>query len=250
MLHDRERLRFELMQRLGRLIYPRYRHSWYQFEWWDHKEFNDYLDRFGERNGLNDDRRWMVAQLMRLVEAVPGDTAECGVYQGAGSFLISTVNANGPMKREHHIFDSFAGLSQPETTDGNHWTQGDLCCGLEQVKRALEDFKGVSYYKGWIPERFPEVADRTFSFVHIDVDLEQPTRDSLEFFYPRMSEGGILVCDDYGYSTCPGATTSIDDYLSDKAERMLALSRGGGFLIKGVPTAESCFPALQPSCRP
>ena len=36
--------------------------------------------------------------------------------------------------------------------------------------------------KGWIPSRFEEVKDKNFSFVHIDVDLYQPTLDSLNFF--------------------------------------------------------------------
>jgi hypothetical protein len=87
--------------------------------------------------------------------------------------------------------------------------------------------------EGWIPERFPEVADRRFAFVHIDVDLEQPTRDSIEFFYPRMNKGGIILCDDYGFTTCPGATSTIDAYLLDKPEKMLSMCCGGGFLIAG-----------------
>src|SRR5688572_31529904 len=42
-----------------------------------------------------------------------------------------------------------------------------------------------------------------------DVDVYQPTRDSLEYFYPRLVTGGILVCDDYGW---PGARKAVDDF--------------------------------------
>ena len=91
--------------------------------------------------------------------------------------------------------------------------------------------------KGWIPERFPDVEDRKFSFLHIDIDLYEPTRDSVAFFYPRMSDGGIILCDDYGSTFCSGATKAIDEYLADKPEKMISLSGGGGFLIKGCPTA-------------
>ena len=52
----------------------------------------------------------------------------------------------------------------------------------------LKDFNFIKTYKGWIPERFDEVKDRTFSFVHIDVELYQPTYDSLEFFFPRLKK--------------------------------------------------------------
>jgi len=231
--------RFELLRRLARLLLPQYRFKWPQMEWWDADWFNAYLDRFGERRGMNTDRRWMVYQLMRLVQAVPGDTAECGVYRGAGSYLICRMNQAAQAPRRHLIFDSFEGLSRPLAEDGSHWVEGDLACGLEDVRRNLGEFDQVQYLKGWIPSRFEEVADRRFSFVHIDVDIYEPTRDSVKFFYPRMNPGGVIVCDDYGFTTCPGATRACDEFLADKPEKMVALCSGGGFLVKGTTTAES-----------
>ena len=62
---------------------------------------------------------------------------------------------------------------------------------------------------------------------------KQPTIDSVSFFYPRLSPGGILVCDDYGFTTCPGATRAIDEFFAGKPEKMLALGGGGGFVVKG-----------------
>jgi len=38
--------------------------------------------------------------------------------------------------------------------------------------------------------------DKTFLFVHVDVDLYEPTRDSIAFFYPRMNLGAVSLCDD------------------------------------------------------
>src|SRR5207248_4885047 len=52
----------------------------------------------------------------------------------------------------------------------------------------------------WIPDRFQDVDDWKFSFVHIDTDWPEPTSESLAFFYPRIEAGGIIVCDDYGQS--------------------------------------------------
>ena len=95
----------------------------------------------------------------------------------------------------------------------------------------------LSFHKGWIPDRFQDVADDRFAFVHVDVDLRQPTIDSVTFFHSRLSPGGILLCDDYGCSTCPGATQSINAFLADKPEKMISLDAGGGFFIKGKSTA-------------
>ena len=188
---------------------------------------------------MNTDRRWMLSQLLRLIANVPGDTAECGVFSGSSSHVICGANKASEQTRKHHMFDSFEGLSAPEEVDGSHWTKGDLAYGVERVQENLRAFDETAYYPGWIPDRFSDVADLRFAFVHIDVDLFQPTRDSIEFFYPRMSEGGVIVVDDYGFTSCPGATQAVDEFLADKPEQMLSLSAGGGFLIRGIRTAES-----------
>jgi O-methyltransferase len=230
--------RLLVMARIGRWIVPEYRFQWPQLDWWHDAHFNAYLQRFNESSGFNTYRRWTLFQLLRLVQNVPGDTAECGVFEGAGSYLICRANAQNTLHQRHHfLFDSFEGLSAPAAQDGSYWTAGDMSASVETVQKNLAEFTGFSFHKGWIPDRFPDVENRRFAFVHIDVDLYEPTRDSLEFFYPRMSEGGILVCDDYAYSSCPGATEAVNTFLADKPERMLMLPAGGGCLIKGNVTA-------------
>ncbi len=220
-------------------LFGDFRLTWPQLDWWQDATFNAYLDRFNERKHPNTHRRWMVRQLIRLTGDVPGDTAECGVYKGATSYLICEANRlNGRFKRTHHMFDSFEGLSEPLPVDGGHWKKSDLSIAEDVVARNLAAFEGsIRFHKGWIPNRFGEVADRNFSFVHIDVDLYQPTLDSIFFFYSRLSHGAVLVCDDYGCTTCPGATKAIDEFLADKPEKMLSLDAGGGFFVKGCEVA-------------
>lgn len=232
--------RLRLLLLAGRLFVPSYRFKWPQLDWWKNEEFTRYLDRFGELRVLNTDRKWMIYQLLRLVAHVPGDTAECGVFRGATSYLICCANKlSRAGVKTHHLFDSFEGLSKPGPSDGVHWAKGDLKCGIESVRTALSEFDNITFHPGWIPDRFRDIEDRKFSFVHIDVDLEEPTRASLSFFYPRMEAGGIIVCDDYGISTCPGATDAVDRFLADKPEKMLRLADGGGFLIIHMPTTEA-----------
>lgn len=230
-------VRFETLTTIGKKLVPNYRFKWPQMEWWEDTNFNKYLTLFDETEGMNADRRWMIYQLTRLTDSVPGDTAECGVYKGLGSYLICAANTKSQNHdRTHHMFDSFEGLSEPNKIDGNFWKKGDLSIGLEDVKKKFEDFTNVQYWKGWIPDRFNEVKDKQFSLIHIDVDIYKPTFDSIAFFYPRMSDGGIIICDDYGFTTCPGATEAINTFLADKPEKMISLSGGGGFIIKGKPT--------------
>jgi hypothetical protein len=230
-------LRFYTLWKIGSLILPDYHFRFLQLDWRNDEDFKRYLARFDQQGGLDGARRWTVHQLIRLVGSVPGDTAECGVLNGAMSYIICKANEVSAHRRLHFLFDSFEGLSAPGDGDGSYWRQGDLTAGADVVEQNLRDCRDFRLMKGWIPARFEEVADRRFAFVHIDVDLYQPTRDSLEFFYPRMSEGGIMLLDDYASSFSPGATQAAKEVLDGKPEQVISLADGGGFLIKGNRTA-------------
>jgi O-methyltransferase len=226
------------LQAFARWLFGDYRLTWPQLDWWHDADFNAYLHRFGELDGLNSYRRWSLWQLLRVTASIDGETAECGVFEGASSWLICAANQQQrPLGRTHHLFDSFEGVSAPSEVDGAHWRRGDLAAGTDRVAKNLSPFlDSVRFHKGWIPNQFAAVSDLTFSFVHIDVDLFQPTRDSIDFFYSRINDGGVFLCDDYRFTTCPGATKAIDDFLADKPEKMIALPAGGGFFIKGTRT--------------
>jgi O-methyltransferase len=231
---------FSLLTALAGHLLPSYKFNWPEIEWWNDDEFNRFLMKFDELNGFNCYRRWTLKQLLRLTAHVDGDTAECGVFRGSSSYLILLANKNSTKTNQkvHHIFDSFEGLSDPSLVDGNHWSRGDLSISVNEVISNLSPFtidKDFLIYQGWIPDRFDELNDREFSFVHVDVDLYQPTIDSFRFFYPRLKKGGILLCDDYGFDTCPGVKKAVEEYFENKPEQMLALPDGGGFIIKGTP---------------
>lgn len=187
--------------------------------------------------------------LQQMVEhcitiGIEGDVAECGCWKGQSSHIISTIlRANG-FSGTFHIFDSFeGGLSDKQVEDNNQRVTMDgkavqdekqfFASSESDLHHALAGFNFYRLYKGWIPDRFHEVADRTFSFVHVDVDLFQPTLDSLSFFWPRLSDGGVLIVDDYGYTQFPGAKKAVDQFLADKKYRMFfAYPLGGCFIIK------------------
>ena len=76
-----------------------------------------------------------------------------------------------------HLFYSFDGLSKPSEKDmGTNMIEGDYLGTLEEVKSNLSEYSIFKYYKGWIPDRFPDVEDKSFSFVHIDLDFYEPIK--------------------------------------------------------------------------
>ncbi len=130
------------------------------------------------------------------------------------------------------MFDSFEGISAPLIEDGNYWEKGNLACSESVIRENLKEFDFVVYHKGCIPTKFQEVSDVKFCFVHLDVDLYQPTLDSLTFFYEKMIQGGIILCDDYGFTTCPGAKKAMDSFFSDKHEEVVSLPTRQGFVVR------------------
>ncbi len=228
-----EPARYKLAERASGFLYPRYKFSEYGRSFLRDESFlRWYEESEGRGNYHSLDRKFAFDQLAQLALGIPGDTAECGVFRGASSVLLCRRLAGSD--KEHHLFDSFEGLSQPSCTDGAYWREGDLSASEETVRETLRDFPFVQYHRGWIPDRFPDVADRSFSFVHIDVDLYEPTRDSLAFFYERMSAGGVILSDDYGFESCPGARRAFDEFLADRPEPLVHLPTGQAFLIKQV----------------
>lgn len=181
------------------------------------------------------ERKFNLDQLFKLVLHVEGDVAECGTYKGSSAFFMARHIIGSELNKHLCLFDSFQGLSAPADMDGDWWTQGDLAGSIDDVKRILQslgDTAFVEFYPGWIPERFGDVSERRFCFVHIDVDLAQPTKASLAFFYPRLSKGAVMLFDDYGFDSCPGVTQVVDEFMADKREPLINLSAGGAFFIK------------------
>lgn len=112
-------------------------------------------------------------------------------------------------------------------------------CSLDMVQQRLREFNFIVYHEGWIPEPFQTLVDSHFCFVHIDVDLYQPTRDSFEFLYPRLSPNGVMVFDDYGSVKFPSTRQAIDECLGRVRDAFfVALPAGQAFLIKLLQPAE------------
>ena len=171
------------------------------------------------------------------------DFVECGCWNGHSTWALSKLIQNSEQKINFHIFDSFeGGYSQLQNEDNNllrNLSKEEIRRQKEHfssdekfVRGILGEFNFLKFYKGWIPQRFSEVENKKFQFVHIDVDLYQPTYDSLKFFFHRLIDGGVIVCESYNMSELPGANKAFE-YLKDKKINFFYESPFGGcFLIK------------------
>ena len=202
--------------------------------WKEQPFFTEALKRAEGIEGIPDPRSFVLQSSLRSIGNIDGDLAECGVRQGRSTLFMLTADLR---KRAYHLFDSFEGLSKPGEEDRDtrgrvRWDAGDLRTDEALARKHLAGFENVHFHVGWIPDTFPEVADRRFAFVHVDVDLYEPTRDALLFFYERTNRGGLIVCDDYGSAKCPGARKAFDEFFAERPEGVIELPTGQAIVYK------------------
>jgi O-methyltransferase len=218
-------------KRHGLYIYP------HHLNWTLPGELLEIAARWGELPGLPLDCCQLLYSVARSVarRKLPGDTAECGVRYGKSSFFV--LNALRDPQRPHHLCDSFEGLSQPTAVDSetggrrDAWQAGDLAADESIVREQLKDFPQCRFHRGWIPDCFVGLEGRQFALVHVDVDLYEPTLAAFEFFYPRLVPGAVMVCDDYGFASCPGARRAVDEYFAGRPDVFLELPSGQALIL-------------------
>jgi O-methyltransferase len=148
---------------------------------------------------------------------IRGDLAEVGVAFGASAKIISMFAAN----RTLHLFDTFEGLPEPTPRDSQKYKTGQYSCSLESVQQYLADMN-VEFHKGLFPLTAEAVADKLFSFVHLDMDLYEGTLAALQFFYPRLSPGGVLISHDY--LLAKGVKAAFTEFFVNKPETVIELT--------------------------
>jgi hypothetical protein len=148
-----------------------------------------------------------IAALLYATSGVPGDLAEVGVYRGGSAKVIATIRPD----RVLHLFDTFAGMPVDDLFPEGH-RQGDFDVKLEDVKSYLDGLN-VAFHVGAFPHTAAELPeDAVFSFVHVDGDIYQTTRLAIDYFWPRMAPGGVMVFDDYRWPACPGVARAVDEF--------------------------------------
>lgn len=175
--------------------------------------------RKGNSLVMTDNEAYQLITLCRAVAKIDGDIAEVGVYKGASAKLLCDNKA----EKSLHLFDTFEGLPEIGKFDNpQKFESGGFMCTAEKVREFVGESEDVFFYKGVFPNTVAPVESKCFSFVHLDVDLYQGTKDALTFFCPRMSPGGLILIHDYTYAE--GVRKAVDDFFADKRNPVLELS--------------------------
>ena len=200
--------------------------------WEGESDFKRLYDPIRAHTLVSPERGWMLLHLMRHALALLGDFAEFGVFRGGTALLAAEVLRDAYDARALHLFDSFAGM--PVTSAGEPFRKGDFGHTSEAAVRALVLPTGANakFHPGFIPDTFQGLDIPRLAFAHVDVDLYQSVLDSIEFVYPRLVPGGILIFDDYGFPSCTRAREATDEAFISRREKPVYLPTGQAMVIK------------------
>lgn len=166
---------------------------------------------------LTDNEAWFINSVVRSVDKIKGDIAEVGVFEGGSAKIICDCKG----MKKLYLFDTFEGIPSTSSVDKQFYT-GQYKASFFGVKKFLKKYKNVFLYKGFFPESAKKINNKKFSFVHLDVDTYQSTKDCLKYFYPKLNTGGIIVSHDYPNSR--GVKKAFCDFFSDKIEPIIILA--------------------------
>lgn len=167
--------------------------------------------------------------------AVPGELLEVGVWRGGTGAILAAAAARLPEPRLVHLCDTFSGVVKAGDLDPDY-NGGEHADTSEMTVITLLNALGLGnarLWKGIFPDDSADrVGDGPFCLCHIDVDVHDSARDILDWVWPRLSIGGAVVFDDYGFITCRGIARLVDTLPPLAGRLVLRNLNGHAVLIK------------------
>lgn len=158
-----------------------------------------------------------------VVDGVPGDLIETGVWRGGSSiFMRAALKAYGASDRTVWVADSFQGLPKPDADrypadqGSTLWTQDALAVSVDEVRANFAKYgmlnQQVRFLVGWFRDTLPTAPVERLALMRLDGDLYESTMDALRALYPKLSVGGYAIIDDYG--AIPACRQAVEEYRS------------------------------------
>jgi len=184
-------------------------------------------------------------ELYKKIINIPGDIFEFGVYKGGSLIRMATYRdtLEADASRKIIAFDAFGSFPRAGSKDDNKFidkfeNEGGDGISVSELEDCLKykKIRNVELIKGDINSTLEGYILKNpavkVALLHIDVDVEKPTKIILENLYDKVVPGGLIVLDDYG--VIQGETKAVDDFFSDMKIKLqkLPLSKTPVFIVK------------------
>jgi len=177
---------------------------------------------------------WAASQAIYL----PGDYVECGVNRGFLTSAVMTYIDWNKLGKSFYLFDTFCGL------DESLLTQEEVLLGrisqsrsqyrecYEETKENFSEFERVILVRGSLPSTLSQPLIGSIAYLSIDMNCVEPEIKSLEFFWPKLVQHGVVLLDDYAYKGHQPQKLAIDSFAAKHHVQVLSLPTGQGLIIK------------------
>ena len=172
----------------------------------------------------------MVGQSAKLGD---GNILEVGVWRGGTGLLIAEAMRHFGVCGTLYLADTFAGVVKAGVNDGSYTGGEHADTSLGYVEDLFKTHRhDVRILTGIFPDETGHLFAGTIKLLHIDVDIYQSAREIVEWAFDRVVPGGIVIFDDYGFSTTDGIGRLCEEYESDDRFVFLSNVNGHAILIK------------------
>lgn len=167
-------------------------------------------------------------ELYKSIIKLPGEVLEFGVYKAASLVRLATFRnvLENDFSRKIVGLDAFGKFPYTNLTLKNDLEfiedfekSGGDGLDLEVVNSIFREknFQNVFLIKGNIFETLPQYLEKypatRIAFLHLDMDVKEPTTFALDLLYDRIVPGGLIVFDDY--NAVAGETYAVDEFLKN-----------------------------------
>jgi O-methyltransferase len=182
-----------------------------------------------------------IDQLCKL--GVRGGALEVGVWRGGvGAFIALAFKQFSGAEVDVFLADTYEGM--PKTKDEDNFYRGgelsDTSITLVEKLMRSNQLTKVQLLKGYFPDdTASRIEAARLAFVHIDVDIFESASKTFDWAWSRLSDYGMVVFDDYGYSSTEGVTNYIDEKIKAKPDAFFMFNMGGQAVVIKMPRTAS-----------
>lgn len=173
----------------------------------------------------------LIVKIVKETSDINGELVEVGACLGGSGELIADNMGSTKMLT---VFDTFDGLLDLQDLDSGGMNSHDLKVSFEDFSPKLKNMDNVKVVKGYFPDcvEGTDFCNKTFSFVHLDVDTYVSTKNCLSFFHSKMAKGGAIISHDFGHPSLKGVRLAFDEFYADKGHELLTFDKSTQVLVK------------------
>jgi O-methyltransferase len=201
-------------------------HSHY-LPWLDDPEFQETMAAIAGHTLVDPLRCYELWQLVHQAAQLPGEILEVGVWRGGTGAILCR---RAPHKRVY-LADTFLGVVKAGENDRDYRSGEHADTSLETVQGLLGSLNAANGRPlvGIFPDDF-DVKPEAYCFVHIDVDVYDSAAGVMAEVWPKLSRGGIVVFDDFGFETTGGVTKLVNE-MTGSPDRVVIYNLNGHAVV-------------------